>query len=132
MDEVRQQNSGAGLSSVAQGVLNDFEKLLGQHIDLLRAEFKQDLAQARNAVIALSAGAGTTALGGILGTLAGVHLLQRLTGWPLWFCYALVGGSLGLLGTGLIGTGMKQVSEIDLVPKETIGTVKRELAGVGE
>jgi hypothetical protein len=36
------------------------------------------------------------------------------------------------LGTGLIGTGMKQVSEIDLVPKETIGTVKRELAGVGE
>jgi hypothetical protein len=128
MDEQRGQTAPR-LSNLAGGVVSDFEELIGQHFDMIRAEVKQELRQVSNAVGSLTAGAGATAAGGILGTLAAVHLLQKLTGLPLWACYALVGGGLGLLGGGLVARGVKQVSDVDLLPRETFQTVKEELAG---
>jgi hypothetical protein len=35
----------------------------------------------------------------------------------------------GLLGTGLICTGVKQSSEEDLLPRQTVQTIKEELTG---
>ena len=128
MDEQRGQ-TGAGLANLAQGAVQDIEQLLSQHLDLLRAEVKQELGNIREAALSLTAGAGATAAGGILGTLAAVHLLHRLSGMPLWLCYAITGGGMGLQGSGLICTGVKQASKVDLVPKQTVQTIKEELTG---
>lgn len=130
MARTRNQQDDAGLSDLAQGILGDVEKLVSQHLELFRSEVKQELGEARQAAVSLLAGAGAAAAGGILGLLALVHLLHRTTGLPLWACHALVGASLGMLGTGLITTGVKQAADVSLVPQQTAEEVRQELAGV--
>ncbi|HEY1380674.1 MAG TPA: phage holin family protein [Gemmataceae bacterium] len=118
------------LTALGRGILADVEQLLGQHYDLLRQEIKDELAKAAGAGLAVTTGAGATAVGGLLGVLAAVHLLHKATGLPLWLCYALTGGVLAGAGGGLIAAGAKQAAGIDLVPRQTIEAVREDVTAV--
>lgn len=120
--------AGETLTGLAQGILGDVEKLLGQHFDLLRQEFKDELAKAAGAGLAVTTGAGATAVGGLLGVFAVVHLLHKATGLPLWLCYALTGGVLAGAGGGLIAAGAKRAADIDLLPRQTVAAVREDVA----
>ena len=122
-----QQSASSDLSQLAEGTIRDFEKLIGQHFDLLKSELKEEIVKARDAAVGVGAGAGAAALGGILGTLMLVHLLQRVTKLPLWACYGAVGGSLGLLGAGLLTAGVRRAAAMSLVPRQTAAVLKEEL-----
>jgi hypothetical protein len=122
-----QQSASSDLSKLAEGTIRDFEKLIGQHFDLLKSELKEEIVKARDAAVGVGAGAGAAALGGVLGTLMLVHLLQRVTKLPLWACYGAVGGSLGLLGAASIGAGVRRASHLSLVPWQTAEVLKEEL-----
>ena len=111
-------------------VVQDAEKLVGLHVDLLRAELRQAAGEASPALASLGAGAGLAAAGGLLGSLALVHGLQRTTRMPLWTCYGLVGGVLGAVGVGLMGTGGRRLSEVGFVPYETLAALKEDLEWV--
>jgi hypothetical protein len=76
------QQAEAPLSSVAEGIVGDLQKLLGDHFRLLRAELKEDVGRLETGAISLGSGAGLTAVGGLLGTLALVHLLHSATRLP--------------------------------------------------
>src|SRR5262249_46941487 len=78
--------------ALGRGILADVEQLLGQHADLLRQEIKDELAKAAGAGLAVTTGAGATAVGGLLGVLAAGHLLHKAAGLALGLCYALTGG----------------------------------------
>src|SRR3954447_15662794 len=69
--------TGDGVTALGRDILGDVEKLIGQHFDLLRQEVKDELAKAAGAGLAVTTGAGATAVGGLLGVLAAVHLLQK-------------------------------------------------------
>ncbi len=94
--------SGTEIGSLLQGIATDVGRLIEQQFQLLRTDLNQQLDKARNAAISLGSGAGLVAVGGILGTLAGVHFLHRTTRLPLWSCYGLVGGLMGAPGAGLL------------------------------
>jgi hypothetical protein len=111
-------------------IVHDAERLVGLHAELLRSELRQSAAQVTPALASLGAGAGLAVAGGLLGSLALVHALQRATRLPLWGCYGLVGGLLGAAGVGLLGSGARQVSGISLIPRETIATLKEDLEWV--
>jgi hypothetical protein len=102
MTTKKQNESEPQLASVAEGIIDDIRKLVGEHVDLLRTEVKQELRQAGTAAASLGTGAGLAALGGVMGTLMVVHLLHRATRLPLWACYGLVGGALGGGGARLL------------------------------
>lgn len=121
------QPASSDLSHLAEGTIRDIETLIGQHLDLLKSELKQEIVKARDAAVGISAGAGAVAVGGALGTLALVHLLQRVTRLPLWACYGAVGGSLGLLGAASITAGVRRASDLSLVPRQTAEVLKEEL-----
>ena len=88
----------------------DTQKLLRQQIDLLRGELLTELQRAQSAAVSLSAGVGLVATGGILSTHMLVHLLRKTTRLPLWGCYGIVGGLLGVVGTKLIHSGSKGIA----------------------
>jgi hypothetical protein len=118
------------LSGRIEPVVQDAERLVGLHVDLLRAELRQAAGEASPALASLGAGAGLAAAGGLLGSLALVHGLQRTTRMPLWTCYGLVGGVLGAVGVGLMGTGGRRLSEVGFVPHETLAALKEDLEWV--
>jgi hypothetical protein len=100
-------------------IAHDAGRLVQQQFDLLRAELRQELVQLERGVGAMGAGAVLAASGGALSTLALVHGLRRATGLPLWACYALVGGSLGLAGAGLILHGRRRIAALQLAPQSS-------------
>ena len=111
-------------------IAQDAERLVELHVDLLRSELRQSAAEAAPALASLGAGAGLAAVGGLLGSLAVVHGLQRATRMPLWTCYSLVGGVLGAVGAGLLGSGGRRLSGVSLVPYETLATLQEDLEWV--
>ncbi len=128
-----QESKGTGtpvsLGTLTQGVLDDIEKLIGQHFDMLRSEMKDGMREVQKATVSLGTGVGATALGGILGSLALVHLLHKAAGLPLWACYAAVGGTFSAAGAGLLATGARQAAEVTLFPRRTTETLKEEITG---
>ncbi len=118
-----------GIGGLAQGALADVEKLIGQHIDLLRRDLKEELCRVKGAAFSLAGGAGVSAVGGLLGILALVHALHAATRLPLWACYGLVGGVLGGTGAALLRHGARQAADVHLVPPRTASVLREELAG---
>ena len=125
-------SSGDQFTALAESVIRDVEKLIAEHVDLLRAEVRQDLRRAGTAAASLGAGAGLAALGGVMGTLMVVHLLHGATRLPLWTCYGLVGGALGAGGAALLATGAREVAELARVAPETTRAVKEDIAWARE
>jgi hypothetical protein len=117
-------------AEAAETVAHDAERLAELHVDLLRSELRQAANEASPALASLGAGAGLAAAGGLLGSLALVHGLQRATRMPLWTCYGLVGGVLGAVGVGLMGSGGRRLSGVNLVPYETLAALREDLEWV--
>ena len=109
-------STGDSLSSLAQGILNDVERLIGQQFGLIRRELLDELKKAAGAGLSIGTGAGATAVGSLFGALAAVHLLHKATGMPLWLSYAVTGTTLCAAGAGLMTSGVAQASEIDILP----------------
>lgn len=113
-------------------IAQDAERLMGLHADLLRSELRESVGEISPALASIGAGAGLAAAGGFLGSLMLVHGLHRSTRLPLWGCYGLVGGLLGAVGVGLMGTGARRLSTASLIPHETIATLKEDLEWIRE
>ena len=111
-------------------IVQDAERLVQLHVDLLRSELRQSAGEVAPALASLGAGAGLAAAGGLLGSLALVHGLRRTTRMPLWTCYGLVGGVLGAVGFGLMGSGGRRLSGVSIVPYETLAVLKEDLEWV--
>jgi hypothetical protein len=121
------------LTTLVKEIVHDSETLIGQQLHLLRSEVKQELDQATEAALAIGAGAGLVATGGVLSTLMVVHALHKATRLPLWSCYGLVGGLLGAAGATLLAAGRKEAMGIRLVPPpQTTEALKENLAWLRE
>jgi hypothetical protein len=83
-------------------------------------------------VVSLGAGIAIAALGGLLLIIMLVHLLNALTDLPLWACYGIVGGMCALVGVVLLYTGKKQMARIDMVPQQTVETMRENVRWIKE
>ena len=108
----------------------DTRRLLDQHVQLIRGELRQELGAIPSAVASIGAGAGLAAVGGGLSALMAVHFLHRYTRLPLWGCYGLVAGLLGVTGSCLFASGTRRAANINLVPRESIGALREDVAWI--
>lgn len=115
---------------LARQVVRDTGRLLDQHGQLLRRELGESLRAVPPAVASIGAGAGLLAIGGGLGVLMLVHGLHRVTRLPLWGCYGLVGSAFTAAGAGLALSGARKASRIQLVPRESLGALREDVAWV--
>jgi hypothetical protein len=129
MAKASQKKDEGTLSSLAEGAIEDLEKLVRQNFDLLRSELQQGLDDAKNAALSMGVGAGLAATGGILGTVGLVHLIHRTVRLPLWACYGVVGGVLGAVGGEMLCAGARKAADVQLIPRQTAEVLKEELTG---
>jgi Putative Actinobacterial Holin-X, holin superfamily III len=122
------------LTPLLSEIVSDSQKLINQQIELLRLELLGELQKAKNAAFSVSAGLGLVAAGGLLSTQMLVRLLHRSTRLPLWACYGILAGLLGVAGAKLIDSGGKGIGDLQLIPppqtaealKENLRWLKRQ------
>lgn len=121
------------LPSLVGEIVHDTGALLGQQVQLLRAELTQEARRAGGAVAATAAGGGLLAAGGLLSGMMLAHLLHSTTKLPLWLCYGAVGGGLGATGYALLRQGGQAIGDVQLVPPpETAAALKENVAWAKE
>jgi hypothetical protein len=120
------------LAALIGGIINDARDILLKEFTMAKLEIQDELRKTKTAAISLGIGIAITAVGGLLLILMLVHLLQTLTGLPLWTCYGIVGGVLLLSGLIVLFTGKKTAEEIEVVPQETVETLKENAQWIKE
>jgi len=121
------------LTTLVKEIVADSGTLIGQQLALFRSEVHRELDEAKEAALAIGAGAGLVATGGVLSALMLVHALHKGTRLPLWSCYGLVGGFLGASGLGLLAAGRDRAAGVHLLPPpETAQALKENLAWLKE
>jgi hypothetical protein len=117
------------LPSLVGGIVQDTGTLLGQQVQLLRAELTQEARRAGGAVAAAAAGGGLLAAGGLLSGMMLAELLHSSTKLPLWLCYGAIGGGLGATGYALLRKGSRDIGTVQVVPPpETAAALKENVA----
>lgn len=111
------------LSTLIGDLVGHAERLVGQQLDLLRSEVREELRRAGGAALSFGTGAGVLAAGGFLVPPMLAHLLHRHTKLPLWACYGLLAGALGAAGVGLLARARRQAAGLHLpaLPETTAG-----------
>ena len=130
-EDVTERSRGS-ISSLIVGLIEDFKLLMAQEVRLAKHEIQEEMAKARAAAVSAGIGMGCLALGGLMLIIMLVHLLHALTPLPLWTCYGIVGG--GLLGAGalLLRKSKGRASDLSLVPRRTIQTMKENATWMKE
>lgn len=120
-------NSEPTLGQLVSGLVSDTKLLLRQELALAKHEIHEEIRKIKTAVACLGAGGVLTAIAGLLFIGMLVHLLRALTDWPLWACYGVVGAVFAIAGAALLYRGKQQLSQIDMVPQQTVETMKENV-----
>jgi hypothetical protein len=83
-------------------LVRNAETLIEQQVRLIRSEVTQELQKAGGTVVSFGAGAYLLAAGGLMVPPMLIHLLHSRSRLPLWACYGLVAGVLGVTGAAVL------------------------------
>jgi len=125
-------NSGPTISQLVSDLMADASQLIHQEVALAKHEIHGEIRKTTGALTALGVGVGLAALGGLLLIIMVVHLLNALTPLPLWACYGIVGGFCAIVGVIALYMGKQRLSQIDIVPQDTVATVKENVQWIKE
>ena len=125
-------NSEPTLTQLVSGLVSDTKLLLRQELALAKHEIQEEVSKTKTALACLGAGIGIAVIGGLLFIGMLVHLLSALTEWPLWICYGIVAGICVIAGAALLYGGKKQMSDIAVVPSQTVETMKENIRWIKE
>jgi len=121
-----QTDPGPGVGELVSGIVQDAQELIGQQLALFKQEMRQDLKRAREGVGLLAVATGVLLVGSVLLGLMLVHLLAWLApSWPLWICYAIIGGALAGIGAFLALQGREKLGHV--VPEQTAKALEENL-----
>jgi hypothetical protein len=121
------QSEAPSMASLVGGIISDAERLVRQEIALARREMQLEFDKAKEASVALAAGAGVCTIGTVFLGLMVVFLLHELGGLPLWASFLIVGGALAIVGAILLYAGILKFREVSLVPPQTAETLQENV-----
>jgi len=120
------------LAALIGSIMNDAKDLLVHEFTMAKLEVRDELNKTKTAAISLGVGAGIAAVGSLLLILMLVHLLRAFTAIPLWGCYGIIGTVLLVIGVALLMTGKKTAQKIDVIPPQTVDTLKENAQWIKE
>jgi len=130
-----QNHREESVASLASGIVNDFQDLLKQQLQLTKQEIKAELRNSKEAALFFSLGGVICLIGLFAVCLMLGHLLHWLgapagtdpSAIPLWASFAIV-GSLFLLAGGIaIIAGKKKIDAIGTPLHDTTQALKENI-----
>jgi hypothetical protein len=116
------------LTDLASGIMSDVQLLIKQQMSLFRAEFSQDLQRTRQVAQCFGIGIFLLVFSAVMLIVAGVHLLESLTGWPVWACWATIGGFSLVCGIIAIIVGSRILSSYNPLPDKSFHALQENVS----
>jgi hypothetical protein len=115
-----QTDTRQGVGELVTGIIQDAQTLISQQFTLFKHEVRQDFRNLREAMVFLALAAGILLVAAVLLGLMLVHLVSYLApSWPMWVCFALVGGAFAALGGVIYALGREKLRTSNVLPEET-------------
>ena len=118
------------VTELVSGIVSDAERLFKQQIEMVRAEFKEDMRRTRNVVLAFAVGAVLLAVGVVMLIVAGAHLLHEQTRLPLSASWAIIGGSVVLLGVVAAVVGGRILASYNPLPDKSFNALQENVSWI--
>jgi hypothetical protein len=118
-----QTKEDRSLGELLSELTQDVVTLVRQEMTLAKAELSEKASRIGKRVGLLAAG-GALAYAGLLAIVAALVMLLSMTGMPMWASALLVGVIIAGIGGLLVKKGMDAIREQDLVPRQTLETLK--------
>ena len=104
--------------------------LVRQEVQLVSSEMGQKVATGSRAIAAIVAGGGVLLVGLLVLTFG---LVAGLAAWvPVWISATAVGVAFAAIGATLMSRGSAAIRQLDLVPRQTVKTIKDDGTWVKE
>jgi hypothetical protein len=112
------------VTALVGGIISDVQDLIRQQAALIGKEIKDDVNKSIGAAISLAAGAGITAMGGLLLCITLALVLDvYVPELHWWGGFAIVGGVLTVVGLVLLYAAVKKFENIKAMP-ESVQAIK--------
>jgi len=123
------------LSELVGGIVDDFQRLVQQQVEMVRSEMRQDWEKAKDATWPLACGVSLLLVGGLILSFMLIFLLHWLTApagmdparLPLWSCFALVGAAFTLAGAILTYVGWRRFHSFTPFPEKSTDALKENI-----
>jgi hypothetical protein len=123
------------MTGVIAGIVDDFQKLISQQMDMVRAEIRRDWEKTKEALWPLAVGSALLITGGLLVSLMLVFLIHwassppayDLARVPLWGCFGLVGSCFLIVGGILLGMGIHRFHSFTPLPEKSAEALKENV-----
>jgi Flp pilus assembly protein TadB len=112
------------LGELVGELTRDFSQLMRQEVELAKTELKEEAVKAGRAAGQLTGAAVAGHLCILLASLAVAWAIGEAL--PVWAGLAIVAAILGITAAVLYRRGRRQARQIDLVPEETVETLKED------
>lgn len=117
------------VTRLVSGIIDDAQRLMAQQADLLKADIRKDLREARETGLALGLAGVLLGSGGLLLLFMLAHLLHWM--WPehlpLWGGFAIVGGLLTAVGLAAFFHGRQKLDNLNPLPEHSVEAMKENL-----
>jgi len=118
------------LTQLVSGIADDAQRLIQQQYHMFRAEVKEDMRRTKAAVQYLGVGAGLALVGVIFLLIALPLLLNWAFNWPGWGGWALVGGTLVIVGGIALYAGKRIFEKNNPLPDKTLNALEENLSWI--
>lgn len=120
--------SEPAVTSLLGGIVEDAKRLMVEQLTLFQVEIKNDLKSTVRAVIPLIAGAIVLLPACLLlGMSAAYGLCAAFPDLPLWAGFAIIGGSVLLIRSGLVLWGTLALNSVSLTPDTALKGLKENI-----
>jgi hypothetical protein len=108
------------------GLVSDAKDLAAAHVEGLRLEVKQELADLKTATAYAAAAAAVFAVAALLAAFSLVQALWLYTSLPSWAAYLIIAALFAVGGVILVQIRARKPRDIDLVPESELSNLKRD------
>lgn len=124
--DVTDQNTT--VTGLVSGIIDDTQRLFKQQAELLKADIKKDIKEAKEAGVSMMAAGALLGSGGLLLLFALVHLLSwAIKDLPLWGSFGIVGGVLALAGGIAFYRGREKLDNLNPLPENSAQALQENL-----
>lgn len=116
------------MADLISGILGDTQKLGRQQIDMLKAEFKEDLARTKRAIVYGALGVVLLSVGGIALVFCLVEVLHEQAGFKMWSSALIVGGAMLAAGVVLGLMARNLFESFNPLPDKTFNALQENVS----